>query len=408
MSEVSRGIDAFAEFKVFTSRSGVPTAMHLPTGNLIHSAVDPVREAADIVSSESATDGVQIVVVGGGLGYVPEQIVLMNTDTSVLVIEPDAALCEIANHCRPNAAYLSSPRIHTVRASTPKAMARSLDKVSESASVIVAPYLLRIACCGGHPLANIMRILRAETASRSVYNTLVTVNESRNRAILVTLPGAITAPPGSRPVLVAGAGPSLDLCVEAMRRFRPRFTLIAASGAVPALLKSEIVPDWTIALEAKESVVADVEGLPRGSNAVVFAATNSAVLKMDQLRLSSGIHPSGNLQTRGGSSVIPALDLALHGSRANVFIVGVDLGYQSGGYASGSHRSDAIDASRTDVPPKFLSMRSGLETVIESHGSRTITHVLASGLPLRGTRHVLPDQLSALLSAAMPSEVMNV
>jgi hypothetical protein len=129
---------------------------------------------------------------------------------------------------------------------------------------------------------------------------------------------------------------------------------------------------------------------------------------MDQLRLWSGIHPSGNLQARGGSSVIPALDLALHGSRASVFIVGVDLGYQSGGYASGSRRSDAIDASRTDVPPKFLSMRSGLEAVIEGHGSRTITHVLANGLPLRGTRHVLPDQLSALLSAAMPSEALNV
>jgi hypothetical protein len=55
----------------------------------------------------------------------------------------------------------------------------------------------------------------------------------------------------SRPILVAGAGPSLEEAVGRIAPVRERVTLLAVDTALPALAESGLAPDWVFALEAQ-------------------------------------------------------------------------------------------------------------------------------------------------------------
>jgi hypothetical protein len=403
-------LDSLAEYRLLRSRSGDATAVHLPSNNLIHSAVDPVREAIDIVSAGNHTIRDLCVVVGGGLGFVPEALLRSGAAKSVLVIEPDPALFQLGRHIRPDAEYYSSPAIRTAFATTSASLSWQLREIPKSAGLLIAPYLLRIACADGHPLANAMRIVRAEQTSRFVYDPIVAGHELVNRNALANLPSVFEGMPLDKPALVIGAGPSLDRCVDVIRESRQTCTIIAASGAVPALLKAGVVPDWTVALEAKDAVLADVAELPVNASVIVFPATHPNVLKNDKHKLWSASDSEGNvLSTRGGSSIIPALDFALRVSSREVILIGVDLGYQAGQYARGTIRDNKTAKAVGEVPPKFLSMRVGVERLIEDErgNGMVVYHVMDRGVLLKGTRHLLSDRLSEVLNRKVVTEVIH-
>jgi hypothetical protein len=410
VSECLVAADSLAEFRVFASRTGAPTALHLPTRNLLHSAVDPVREARDIVAADLRPDCETIVIVGGGLGYVPEQAMTMCPNARITVIEPDAALLQLARLHRPDAPYFTS-RMQIIVASTPTELSCATRDLPRSASMMISPYLLRIAAHTDHWMSGFLRIARSELASRAVYDNLVRDHERLNLAILSALPSALDVVfDADLPIIVVGAGPSLDACLAAIHEHRHHCLVVAASGAVPSLLNSGIVPDWTVALEAKATVIGDVDQLPRASRTIVFPATNPEILTRSDLTLwSAGIPGRGCLETRGGSSAIPALDFALRASRQSILLVGLDLGHQSGSYSAGANRTSDESTLLQTVPPKFLSMRAGLERVIDSHSDRaaTIYHVLDAGVPLRQTRLLTTRALGDVFRSSTLKEVLH-
>jgi hypothetical protein len=42
--------DSLAEYRILVTRSSFPTAVHVPTGILLHSLVDPVAEARTVAT----------------------------------------------------------------------------------------------------------------------------------------------------------------------------------------------------------------------------------------------------------------------------------------------------------------------------------------------------------------------
>ena len=390
--------DTLAEYRILRTRCGVPTAEHVPSGILLHSRVDPLGEAREVAAEYADARADATVLLGGGLGYLAEALAETGgTSHQVFVIEPDAALLQLARSCRGDAPYFSSPRIHRIVATSPHVAAARMSGIVSTAQLVVAPYFERIAAQLPSPLTGFVQMLRAERASRVVYATMLNEHCPVNHQRLSALPsvGGIRFQPGMK-VVVAGAGPSLDECVQTLRRHRSRFVLMAASGAVPSLRAAGIDPDWVVALEGKDAVLSDLADLPRGIPTVVFESTHPEITRAAQGPLFCG----AGLETRGGTTLIPALDFALQSSAEDVILIGADLGYGNRLYASGARRETAGESVLSNVPPKFLAMRAALENLLERKvsGSRKVFHVLRAAPILRGAQRMLPTDLDAALA----------
>ena len=401
-------MDPFAEYQILTSRSGLPSAMHVPSQTLVHSRIDPWREAGEIAESQQLSGCRFTLLIGGGLGYLAEALLQVSDgEHQILVIEPDAGLLRLARSCRERACCFHSPWIRIAVASTERALQSRLAAVPPDANVIISPYLLRLSECRMSPMHDILKILRTEIASRSVYEPLLRREPGEERAHSFPPVTGVRLDP-NRVTAVVGAGPSLDSCLDVLRRHRSRLHVVAASGAVPALMAGHVPPDWVIAMEAKETVLGDLNSLPTASRVVVFPSAHPGVVRMERFVFYSAGEESGQvLETRGGSSVIPELDFALRMSRADVVLVGLDLGYHNGAYARSSRRSPESAGVGNPVPPKFLAMRAGLERVLLANGSpnRKVYHVLDYGKPLKGTLLLAPDHLEETILSSQACEV---
>ncbi len=395
-----------AEFEILPARSGEPTALHVPTGVLLHSRIDPAAEARDISQQHGSTDTGHTVILGGGLGYLPEAVLASCGEThTVTVIEPDVALYQLARAHRPSAPYFTSPQVRIIRAATLSAVTNFSRELPGDATLLIAPYLLRLAQHEHTAFAGFLHILRAEQASRSAYESVLPVHEAANSARLTALPRAVSVRlAANKPIIVVGAGPSLDACTDFLRIARESVTIVAASGAVPPLQAMKISPDWIIALEGRDTVLADLADVPASARVIVFPATHPAAIARADLALYSG----EALETRGGSSAIPALDFALSVSSLSVpvALVGLDLGHQNGAYARAANREINDDHGGSAMPPKFLSMRAGLERILGLPRAlnRRVFHVLDGGLPLRGTEMLHPASLPSILETTCVTE----
>ena len=393
------GDDTLAEYRILKARCGVPTVVHVPSGILLHSRVDPVAEARAVAAEYADRPGNTTVLLGGGLGYLAEALAeAVGESHQIIVMEPDAALLQLARCCRGDAKYFSSPRIRHIRMAAPHVTAGRLSGIVGSAQVIIAPYFERIPALVPSPLSGFVQLLRAERVSRAVYNDMLNEHRRANHERLEALPGVggIRFPSGVK-VVVAGAGPSLDECVSALRLHRSQFALVAVSGAVPPLRAAGIDPDWVFALEGKETVVHDLADLPQGIRIVVFESTHPQILRAACGSLVCG----AGLETRGGTTLIPALDFALQCSAEDAILVGADLGYGNRSYASGAKREPAGDGALHGVPPKFLAMRAALESLLERkvRHPRVVYHVLRTAPVLRGAQRMQPMELDAAFTA---------
>lgn len=388
--------DALAEYRLFPAASGEYTAEHTPSAILLHSKVDPVREAEDIAGDMHHRFEDSPVLIGGGLGYLAEALLTLDgCKSGVTVIEPDPVLYQMAKRCRAGSTYLSSERIKVITAATIGMLASRIDK--SDGSIIVSPYLERITAVASSPLAGFIQRLRSERVSWPVYKALLAEHKNENREILENAPSALSIRLDPRKhIVVAGAGPSLDECLQAMNRNRSRIIIVAASGAVPALLKARILPDWVIALEARSAILEDLKSLPLAIPIIAFPSVNPGVM-----RETGRTHFNGTeLEARGGTTVIPAIDFSLRCSKTDLYLVGVDLGAGKRTYASGTNRDHHAENRPATVAPKYIAMRNAIESLLRNRldGRRMIYHVLRDGDVLQGTQRLLPEAWFSLLT----------
>jgi hypothetical protein len=404
--------DQLADFRVVSAIYGLPTAVHVSTGMLVHSRVDPVHEAR-LIAEQYLVAGIgNIHLLGGGLGYLAEALLAVNSrERKIHVIEPDPGLHALSIRVRPVALYHTSEFIRINRATTPQTFMKLCETAHPKDGIIIAPYFERLSFERKDQLSGFVQMLRAERASSPVYMELLSRNHGANQHLLSKMPSVFTQRlPQTKPALVVGAGPSLDACSAIIHERRKHLTVIATSGAVPSLSSYDIDPDWVVAMEAKECVVADLQFLRRSTNIIVFPSTHPDALTLYGNRFFAGSDCSRALATRGGSTMIPALDFALQAGSEIIALVGVDLSNAGGNYACAANRDQTMTNSFRD-PPKYSAMRTGLEWVISknrhvSTGVR-ILHVCTGANAIAGTTMISSEGLSTVVSDAMSEEFVH-
>jgi hypothetical protein len=206
----------------------------------------------------------------------------------------------------------------------------------------------------------------------------------------------------AKPIIVCGAGESLEQAVHAVQSYPGLFYLLAVDAALPSLLAYSIIPDAVVCEEAQVviadafigsagsriTVFAGITSWPHSTdatngNAVYFASCYDNTLFFDHLK-QSGILPP--VLPPLGSVGLTATELALQlrrGKSIPVYITGLDFSYTVGtthAHGTPAHLKRLVSSDRLHPVENYSAAFSyGSESVKGKKGKQVITTAALSG-----------------------------
>ncbi|MBK6766381.1 MAG: DUF115 domain-containing protein [bacterium] len=382
--------------EAFATKTGVLSIRHKARGVLIHSAVDPISEARTIAAQILISDPKRAVIIGCGLGYLEHELSSRGVDVTALEVHPE--VFQLRHELRH---LLHAGNTEPAMLCEDSKEMRAHLATSRRRALYIAPYVSALADELPRGIASEILAARVMDSSRAVYKPLIEANERRNALFLDRLPiVTVRGRKSNRLAIAVGAGPSAERCIDAICAAREHILIVAASGAVPVLASHGITPDWTIALEARDSLGRDIDHLSDGAKVIAFPWSDREVFLNARLNCYLA-DESSDLVTGGGTSALTAADFAFKITRGNVYLVGMDLTNMQGTYASGALRSFVNGSADA---PKFAMMRSAFVEWSRDHRQHRVFHVISPGVtPLAGLRAVTPALFAADLGDAISS-----
>jgi hypothetical protein len=324
-----------------------PTGSGFPTvyvGNqALHSRYNPPAEAEKYINSLNFREGIRFfILLEPGLGYTAGVLRKKFPDSAKLHLHVSDFFMSRNNYSEMCPAW--SPGSGTT-------LLRFLEDHipdTEAASIALVEWRPSQAAFGRAYLR-----LFAETAEyikRADANKRTAVNFGRrwfknafkNLAVLKQTP---RYRPFAAPLLVAGAGPSLEEALprlaEQEKKSRP--FILAVSSAAPALLAADIPPDLILSADGGNWALLHLYEAIRKPPRAVFAAALTAALPsqfaaLPWLPISDGsLWQNTVLQSTGlpfvplpqrGTVTATALDLAFRLCLGHIYIAGADLGHR--------------------------------------------------------------------------------
>ncbi len=376
----------------------------------------------------------------------------------VLAIEADQKLMALSLESAGRIA--TDPRISYVRTESVK----TLKGVLDSLHIGRFRRCIEIRLSGGYALSSAFYQQVFESVQGEIQAhwrnrlTLIELSSLWIKNVLLNLPEILSARDlrDTRiplPIVVAGAGESLEGALEPIRSVRDRVYLLAVDTALPTLVHSGVRPDAVFVLEGQFANIDDfvAAGLAPGSAshsaglrimadlcsnpAALRASTKPVILFLSDFAPSALARRLAEAQLRPllipplGSVGVAALYCALDLTEAPVFVAGLDFSYQLGKtHARGApaHLRQLEGWSRTRPPSPFQGQgaRALLAAENKSGGTvvtdpillgyrRLLGEVVAGeqrvfdigerGLDLGLPRCSLPEKLAAVLREAHAS-----
>jgi len=311
---------------------------------------DPVEYARRKARAVSLSPRALVLVPSVGLGYgLAELLERLPDGCAVLCVEAHQQIMALAMAT----GLPRDPRLLVIRADAEQAAVQALHALGPGRfrRVIEVPlsagYRLAPAFYAGVRHA-------VEAALREFWRnrlTLIALGSLQVRNTITNIGSLPSAGDFSRlsttlPVVVAGAGPSLDDAVAVIRAVRGRVALLAVDTALPRLCAEGLSPDMVIALEAQAANLQDFLA-DRGAETILACdlSCHPMVPRLFPGRtcfFSSAFAPLrifGRLDRAGllptvfpalGSVGVAAVHAALRLTKANVFLAGLDFSFPGG------------------------------------------------------------------------------
>lgn len=340
----------------------------LHRGVALYPAADPHGAASGRARAATLHPRTLVFVPSVGLGYgLAELLARLPADCAVLCVEADPEL----NDRAAAAGLPRDSRLAVVCTRDPEEAARAARSLGIGRFRRVA----EVPLCAGYRLEP-----RLYAALARALQDLVSTHW-RDAATLISLGSLwvrnlfenLCALPASRdlasltcaaPVVVAGAGPSLEASLEQVRRCRDGLVLVAADTALPRLLEESLAPDLVVALEGQIANLQDFLPAPGATTLLACELTahpgTPRLFPGPAAFFSSRFAPLALFDRLGQAGLLPcpfpplgsvgvaAVRAALGFTTAEVFLAGLDFGYPGAAtHARGTapHRA-ALHSSR--------------------------------------------------------------
>jgi SAM-dependent methyltransferase len=367
----------------------------------LHSRRDPVGEAARLLSDETTTAPV-VVLIGAGAGFGVDALEQRGFTGRILILEPVAAHAAAMLRRRSLVSLIDSGRLRLLCGPGYVGwlgLSAWMPTRAVPVAVVVQPVLAREIPADVKHAADVLRRLlfnaQANEGARRTFagpylrNTLAHLPElvqSRDvRALFGHFAGTAAC--------VLAAGPSLNRNLEALRADQDRFVVLAVDTALRTCLDAGIAPDFVVAVDpaesnrrhlavtqvpARTSLVAE-PSVARGS----FDAFSGRVytFRVDEH------HPWPWLRRHGvdrgvlaawGSVLTTTLDLAVRLGCSPIHLLGADFAYTGGQpYCRGTvyeedwTRNVADGARLEDVWRQMMRQPTLTERGVDGHDAET-------------------------------------
>jgi hypothetical protein len=337
-------------------------------GIALYPAADPRGSAGGRARTASLHPRTLVFIPSVGLGYgLAELLAGLPADCAILCVEADAELLD-----RASAAGLPrDSRLAVICTREPEVAARA----ARSLGIGRFRRVVELPLCAGYRLeprlyADLARALRdlvgthwRDAATLISLGSLWVRNLFENLHVLPRSCDLLSLS-CTAPVVVAGAGPSLEASLEPIRRCREGLVLVAADTALPRLLGESLAPDLVVALEGQVANLQDFLPSPGAQmllacdltshpatarlfpGPVALFSSRFAPLSLFDRLAHAGLLPCPFPPL--GSVGVAAARAALGLTRGEVFLAGLDFGYPGAAtHARGTapHRA-ALHSSR--------------------------------------------------------------
>jgi hypothetical protein len=319
-------------------------------GIYLYPLTDPIDYARRKAFGAELAPRTLVFVPSVGLGYgLSELLDKLPEESAVLCVEADQGIMALASALR----LPQDPRLTIIRTENEEAVSSVLSRIGTgrfrrvvevplSAGYRLAPeYYQRLYALLGfqirlHWQNRLTLMAMGSLWVRNLFDNLPLLAESNDLGIVKS----------GMPVVVAGAGPSLDASIPFLRRLRKRFFLMAVDTALPALASQSLVPDIVVTLEAQVMNLKDflsfhdssvflacelssfppVLRLFRGN--LFFFSSSFAPLSLFERLKASHLHPLSFPAL--GSVGVAAAHAALRITEGDVMLTGLDFAYPRG------------------------------------------------------------------------------
>ncbi len=249
-------------------------------------------------------------------------------------------------------------------------------------------------------------------------NTVRNVRDWDKPAILVQ---------GTRPIVIAASGPSLEDCLPAIEEHRKRFELWALPSSFEVLLRRGIVPDAAVATDGGYYAREHLQRLA-GTKIPVLAAISSAAdpvlngrpclffsqgLPVERELLAALASDYAEIPSQG-TVAVTAIELALASTAGSVFIAGLDLAFRDFRAHASPHTADRrLETRQSRLTPREQMLAEGVfsQAPVTVDGVRTAPALLTYASWFRGrarfARPVYRVAPSALRWNTMPELTVN-
>jgi hypothetical protein len=302
---------------------------------VLHSRYDPIRQAENW-AEELTEQHDKILLVGGGLGYLPEALEERGVHCSIVEVLPEVPEdVELPIHL-----FRNRDRLVEVDPSEPPVNLidrLSVEAISE-AKVILHPGYEHLLPDPDSFLESLRLMSRGKL--RNVQSRYRFFNQQFSNLIEI-LPDVESMRPieslrdqyGNQPVVVAGAGPSLSDAFEWLNQFQDRMVIVAVDSAYTALVSAGVEVDFVITLD------------PQPDNAIYVDNTDPAETLVTALTATPAYTRWAESETRYG--FLPSDDAAGHRLTSSVMRwFSAYLSGESHLQSGGSITSTAIDFVR--------------------------------------------------------------
>jgi hypothetical protein len=384
---------------------GAPLELRIPQNGAwhqVHVSDRPLDEAKVWLATAltNAPDAPAICVVGAGAGWIVDAVEALSGEMRVLIFEPEPALSALMLARRDYRALIEAGRLMMLSGPAyegapnawrlfarlsvePPILIHPVIAVGRREAALVAARLARKAIADARANEGARRRFAAPYLLNTLRNVPALARESDAAALFNLCPDV--------PVVIAGAGPSLNRNLEELRPYRERVVLIVADTALRPTLGAGLVPDFVVAVDPGIANARHLTSLPPCAETALVSEASVQSASLDGfagrtfLFRVAAHEPWPWLSASGvevatlrawGSVMITAFDLGVKLGGDPLILIGADLAYTGGQpYCRGTvYEEDWSErVSRGESLEEIWRHAIGMRpAVVERHGGEDI------------------------------------